>query len=130
MARHPPSVLIVDDEAGVCELIEQVLSARGFRCVSVLTGVDALRELGDRDYDVAVVDIAMPDVSGLELLRALRDGGLRTRAIGISGVAGRDLDRKARREGAWTFFEKPFDVYLLAESVARAAEAAVRARSA
>jgi DNA-binding NtrC family response regulator len=130
MVGHPPSVLIVDDEAGVCELIAQVLSARGFRCVCALTGVEALRHLRDRDYDVAVVDIAMPDVSGLELLRALRDGGLRTRAIGISGVAGRDLGTKARREGAWAFFEKPFDVFLLADTVARAAQAAVRAESA
>ncbi len=123
MARAPRRVLIVDGEPRVCRMIEDVLAARHFRCCSVRSARHAKRRLLTGRYHVAVLDMAMPDGGGMELLAFISDHGLATRAICTSGVASRGSGREARQAGACAFLERPLELSLLAEAVCRAADA-------
>jgi len=121
MAGRSAKVLIVDDEPRVCFLIEGVLEARGLQFESVYDGGEAARRLVEDRFDVAVIDMVMPGTDGIDLLKVIADRGLPTRAVCMTGVASGNLRAQARRAGACAFFEKPFDVFLLAEAVGRAA---------
>jgi CheY-like chemotaxis protein len=67
------SILIVDDEPLVCDLLVQFLSVRGYRAFGVKDGHDALRMVEDVLPDAIVLDLIMPGMSGIDLLRALRE---------------------------------------------------------
>ncbi|MDY7009692.1 MAG: response regulator [Planctomycetota bacterium] len=116
------NVLVVDDEPHICHLIEGVLASDEFRCVSAHSGREAMRLLSDGKFDVVVLDLLMPDVSGMELLKFISIRGLPTRAVCITGVSAGHTSKEALDAGAFDFFEKPFDVFHLVESVRCAAE--------
>ncbi|MCD4699189.1 MAG: HD domain-containing protein, partial [Phycisphaerae bacterium] len=92
------------------------------RCVSVHSGRDAMRLLADGKFDVVVLDLFLPGVSGMDLLKFISGRGLSTRAICITGVSASHTSQEALAAGAFDFFEKPFDVFNLIESVRCAAE--------
>ncbi len=120
MTVNQARVLVVDDEAHVCRLIEDVLSSDRCCCDSVHSGEEARDRLLRDKYDVAIIDLRLPGVSGMELLNFISGQKLGTRAICITGAATGQSGREALDAGACDFLEKPFDISLLAESVRRA----------
>ena len=66
-----PTVLVVDDEAYLCELYKQELSGVGYEVIAALSGAEALTVLGQQQVDVVVLDIAMPGMDGVEMLRRI-----------------------------------------------------------
>jgi two-component system phosphate regulon response regulator PhoB len=105
-------VLVVDDAPDVCRLLTFSLSHAGFDTGSVNNGSEALLEMGRNPPAVVVLDVALPDVSGVEVCRKLR-GDRQLADIGIvmlTALGGRD-DRLAGLEaGADDYVVKPFDV--------------------
>lgn len=99
-----PRVLVVDDSAGVRQLIAVTLRGKGFDVVAVSGAHDAVLEMPGGGFDVLVVDYAMPRSNGVELVKALRDNGVRIPIVMVSGVA--DAVDKA---AAW---EVGVDAYL------------------
>jgi DNA-binding response OmpR family regulator len=67
-----PRVLVVDDEATIRDIVRRYLTAEGFEVAEATGGDDALRQFEDRRPDVVVLDVMMPGVDGLEVLRRLR----------------------------------------------------------
>ena len=128
MGDRIPQVLVVDDEPGICQLIRDALAPYGLQCHAVHTGHEARRRLLEGDIDVAVLDLALPDVSGLDLLELVFQHKLSTRVICISGVGCDDASALACRAGAWEFVRKPFDATELAKTIARAAGRSVPAQ--
>ncbi len=116
------NVLVVDDEPHVCRLIENVLVSDEFHCVSTHSGKEAGRLLLERKFDVVILDLLMPDVSGMDMLKFISSRGLPTQAICITGVPSDQSAREALAAGAFDFIEKPFDVLHLIESIRRASE--------
>ena len=116
------NVLVVDDEPHVCRLIEDVLASDQFHCTSAHSGKEAERLLLEGKFDVVILDLLMPDVSGMDLLKFISSRGLPTQAICITGVPSGQSAREALAAGAFDFIEKPFDVLHLIESVRRASE--------
>jgi len=124
--KKSPRILVVDDEEAIRDGCFQILTRMG--CAVETTG-DALEglSLAARDvYDVVLLDVRMPKMEGLELLRRLKQGnGVRGKIIVITGYATIPLSVEAMRLGAFNFLTKPFD----AASLRRAVEEAVESRS-
>ena len=66
-------VLLVDDDPGLRELLSDILKIKGIESVPAETGADALARIERQDIDVALIDLKLEDMSGLDLLRAIKD---------------------------------------------------------
>ena len=102
-----PLVLAVDDEAGILRLIKLELSTQGFRVITAENGETALRMVEEQRPDIVLLDIVMPDITGLEVMRRLRE---RTNLPVILLTAkGSDADKVRGLElGADDYLAKPF----------------------
>jgi len=122
MVVKKPSVLIVDDERVVCELLYDELSERGYFCTSVLNANEALVKLRTHYFDVALVDIRLPGISGMELLRKICSRHHSTAVIMITGINNIDTAVEAMRLGALDYVVKPFDIDRISSSIGTALE--------
>lgn len=107
-------VLIVDDEEGVIELLGEILASWGYDVATATTGVDALAAVPTFQPHVIVIDMAMPGLSGLNVLEALRRTGASVPMIFMTGKEG------AQPAGAFAVIAKPFDFRQMADIVAAA----------
>jgi DNA-binding NtrC family response regulator len=113
------SLLIVDDNEQFAEVLVDLFSGEHL-CQSVGTAEDALKQIKARDYDVIITAMAMPGLSGEDLLGLIRIYHPRTPVIFISGASDSvDADRLMRK-GAFDYLTKPFRFDELKERVARA----------
>jgi DNA-binding NarL/FixJ family response regulator len=119
------SVLIVDDDPTFCDAVEALVSRAGLEATTVGLGGDALNAVDEERPDVVVVDVALPDMSGYELCRQLRERfGESLPIIFVSGDRTDALDRSAGLLlGADDYVVKPFDPD---EFIARVRRAAAR----
>ena len=116
-------VLIVDDDADVRGLLAAVLeSDTGASVVEAGSGAEGMARLGAEEFDVAVVDVQLPDHSGLEILRWARSAEIDTELIVLTGHADVETAVRAMRLGAYDFIAKPCKNAELREVVAKAAE--------
>lgn len=110
MAGKNPRVLIVDDEPVVCDLLHEGLSERGYLCTAVLNGNDALAKLAKEDFDVVLLDIRLPGMSGMDVLREIWLNHSNTAAIMITAIKDVDTAVEAMKLGASDYIVKPFDL--------------------
>ncbi len=108
-----PSILIIDDDEELCQLLEEFLVLEGFRITSCHDGKAGLRDCLEHDYDALVLDIMLPGMPGLEVLKHLRrDTDLPVLMLTARGEAS---DRILGLElGADDYLPKPFDPLELA----------------
>jgi len=102
-----PLVLAVDDEAGILRLIKLELSQQGFRVVTAADGEEALRTAEEQRPDIVLLDIVMPEMTGLEVMRKLREQS----SAPIILVTAKDTDSDKVRGlelGADDYIVKPF----------------------
>jgi len=111
-----PSVLVVDDEPKIAEFVTRALTANGLSVESATSGAAALTRAGARPFDLVVLDLMMPGVSGHGVLRSLMRSRPRQRVLVLSALS--DVESKVRclELGAADYMVKPF---ALAELVAR-----------
>jgi DNA-binding response OmpR family regulator len=122
MTCEKPRVLIVDDEQVVCDLLYDELSERGYLCTTVLNANDALTKLAAQSFDVALLDIRLPGISGMEVLAEMRSNHTNTAAIMITAVNDVDTAVEAIKLGASDYIVKPFDVNKISTSIHTALE--------
>jgi DNA-binding response OmpR family regulator len=103
-----PSVLIVDDDAAVCTLLADVLIETRVTVETCGNGGDAVRLLSARNYDVVLLDLGLPDMDGLELLKAFTADNCPTRFIIITANDTPDAVIEAVRGNAYGYIRKPF----------------------
>ncbi len=114
-------VLLVDDEVEFLEPIATRLGRRGLDCTAATSGDQALAALATAAFDCAIVDVRMPDMDGLELLRRMRRGWPQMAVILLTGHASVELGVKGMELGAFEYLLKPLDVDDLLDTVRRAA---------
>lgn len=117
-----PSVLIVDDDASMRSLLCRVLTAAGMCVASFGSAAELLREGDLETAGVLLLDLRMPEMSGMELHQVLQHRGVDLPVLFISGTADLATAVTAMRNGAVDFIEKPFDGATLAERVRRAVQ--------
>ena len=120
MDEEKVTVLIVDDEKMICDVLENDLSERGYECTSAQTGEDALTELRLKKYDVVLLDIRLPGISGLEVLMDIWLHHKGTATIMITGVNDVDTAVAAMKSGADDYIAKPFDLNKVDTSIRKA----------
>jgi two-component system response regulator HydG len=104
---------VVDDDRAILTLIGSVAQAEGFDVDTTVDGTDALQQLSTRPADLVLVDLRMPNVTGLEVLRAIREVNTRSRVVLMSGYATIDSAVTAVKLGAMDYLTKPFDLQRL-----------------
>jgi len=110
MASETPSVLIVDDERVVCDLLSEELVDRGYQCTTVLSGNEALAILAVQDFDVLLLDIRLPGISGMEVLKKIWLNCPNISTIMITAVNEVDTAVEAMKLGASDYLVKPLDL--------------------
>jgi two-component system, NtrC family, response regulator HydG len=128
LAVHPPRLLVVDDDPHVVRLVMRFGENAGFEVGSCAGGREALDRLARERADVAVIDLRMPDVGGLEVLRAIREADPDCQTILISGEATIDSALEAAKLGAIDYLTKPFDLERLQALLASVKDEAARRR--
>ena len=107
---HGGRILVVDDERSMRELLAIVLQREGYDVVCAENGRAALDVLGRRPIDLLISDIKMPDMSGVDLLRAAKEADVSIAAIMMTAFASTETAVEAMRLGACDYLIKPFDV--------------------
>jgi len=121
-------VLILDDEAIVCERLGEHLVKKGYRVETFTASEEALARLAAKAFDVVVTDIKMKGPTGLEVLRWVREHSPRTQVIMITGYASLETANEAEVVGAFGFVCKPFQLEEVHALVKRAARKARKGR--
>jgi len=111
--RRPPRILVVDDERSMRELLAIVLRREGYEVLLAESGRAAVDTLEREAVDLLISDIKMPDLSGVEVLRAAKRIDQDILGIMITAFASTDTAVEAMRLGACDYLSKPFDVDLL-----------------
>ncbi len=111
--RRPPRILVVDDERSMRELLAIVLRREGYEVLLAENGRAAVETLGRETVDLLISDIKMPDLSGVEVLRAAKQIDQDILGIMITAFASTESAVEAMRLGACDYLTKPFDVDLL-----------------
>ncbi len=116
------SILVVDDEDFIREIICRKLGGSGFECDSAPSAEDALAKIAQNDYDCVLSDIHMPGMSGVDLLRQIKLQDQDLAVILITGAPDIDAALEAMRLGAYDHLSKPLNLAALEMTVDRALE--------
>lgn len=124
-SRNRYRVLVVDDDKGVADVITGVLRLSGYRSTTAFTARQALSNLRREEYHLLITDVRLPDSTGTDLLRIIRDKYPVLPAIVITGNASIEGTKEALRLGAVDYIPKPFTPDQLVQAVKRAMARAV-----
>ena len=117
-----PRVLLVDDEAGICLLLSELLNGAGYHCQTASSGEQALEILRQQKFDALISDLRMPGMSGLALLDAAR--AEYPKMILLLAAGGDDVQTgiEAKKHGAHDYLLKPFRLDAVLGTLRRALE--------
>lgn len=104
-----PRVLVVDDEEHFCRSLLKILSVRKIPAFAVHRGETALEELARNPYDIVLLDVKMPGISGIEVLKRLKAQGNQAEVIVLSGHASMETAVEIVKYGAYDYLLKPCD---------------------
>jgi DNA-binding NtrC family response regulator len=118
------SVLLVDDDPHLLKALERqlVLRAADWEVTTARNGLEALRLLRTKDFDLVITDVLMPEQDGLGMIREIRRTGHTTKIIAMTGggfVVDVNILRVALALGAGAVLEKPFPIELLIDTARR-----------
>jgi DNA-binding response OmpR family regulator len=112
-----PRVLVVDDDPNARELLRVYLTAKGYEVVEAETGQEALRRVREDRPHLALLDINLPDISGLEVLRQAKVLDPALGVIMVTGLQEEEVGREAMQAGAFDYITKPLDLQYLEKSL-------------
>ena len=116
MDKHP-RILVVDDDETIRTTMKAILQDEGYIVDLAATGKEAIQKTTEKNYNVALLDIRLPDMEGVELLKLLKDGIPRTRKIMVTGYPSMQNAISALNKNADAYLLKPVDVEKLLATV-------------
>lgn len=114
------NVLVVDDEVVVCNSVRKVLEGAGYAVDEAHTSDEAVRKLGEKKYALALVDLKLPTIGGIALLKQIKESWPGVRAVIITGYASIGSAVETTKLGALAYIAKPFTPYELSDTVRNA----------
>src|SRR5580698_3255574 len=115
MAPHPASIsakgriLVIDDEPDIRESLETLLTIEGYSVELAHNGTEGLQKLESRGYDIVLLDLMMPDKSGMEVLQEFRQRDQLTPVFMITAYGSVEAAVESLKLGATDYFSKPWD---------------------
>lgn len=122
MDENKIKVLVVDDEPGALESFRMILEIKDYDVYTFSDGNDALQEAQKTQFDIAFIDLKMPKIDGLEVLKRLKEISPKTEAIIMTAYATEESQANAITLGAMEYLRKPF----LMEEIFSLCERAIR----
>ena len=113
-------ILLVDDEEDFVRTLAERIQMRDLNSNIALNGQEALRIVEDDIPDVMVLDLRMPGIDGMEVLRRVRKAYPEVKVIILTGHGSKKDEEEARRLGAFEYLEKPVDINKLIDMIKRA----------
>lgn len=113
-------ILVADDEDSFREILNSQLTKAGYEVHLAADGEEAITCLGEKKIDVVLLDIRMPKVSGIQVLKYVSQNCPATKAIMLTGFADLELAMEAKQYGAVDFINKPFSLDDVISSVQQA----------
>lgn len=126
-AKNSPRILLVDDEADLVEFLAHLLLKKGFTVTAVSSGFEALEALEGQTFDVAILDLKMPEMDGIELLEKIHEAQPYLEAIMLTGHGSIGSALAAGRLKAFRYLLKPCKTDDLLEQISEAYEHRERA---
>ena len=118
--KEKESILIIDDDESTCRMLSLMLGKRGYEMETAGTGKEALEKVKERFFNVALLDIRLPDMEGVELLEPLRRMHPDIAIIVLTAYASVETAMQAVNKGAQAYITKPFDVTELLATLIKA----------
>ena len=115
----PKRILIIDDEQQFCSLTAMFLQERGYEVATASSGTEALAQLERFRPDVVLLDVVMPGLSGLEVLKLARERAFPPRVIMITATDDLQVAQQALQEGAEAYMCKPVSFDELERAISR-----------
>jgi two-component system response regulator (stage 0 sporulation protein F) len=110
-------IMIVDDQLGIRILLKEVLNKEGFKTYQAANGKEALQLLKEHRPDLVLLDMKIPGMDGIEILKEIKKFDANTTVIMMTAYGELDMIKEAKRLGALMHFTKPFDVEQVRETV-------------
>jgi DNA-binding NtrC family response regulator len=117
-------ILVIEDEVAVNNNIRRILSKKGYRVDQAVTKDEALQKIEHGSYRLILLDLKIPGVKGLELLRTIREKRPESMVIVITGYASIETAKETARLGAVAYLPKPFTPNEVRDATARAVKLA------
>ncbi len=115
--HHPVRLLLVDDEVGFVQVLTKRLTKRNLQVTSAYSGTEALQALRGAVFDVAVLDLKMDDMDGLEVLRIFRKMAPEMPVIMLTGHGSEQAAQEGLSAGAADYLTKPYDLEELIQKI-------------
>ena len=110
-------ILVVDDEVKTCKLLKRFLEAKGYEVIMSHRGEDALEKVKNLKPDIMLLDVRMPEMDGMEVLRRVRQFDDKIGIIMVTAVKDEGIAKDALVKGADEYITKPIDFNYLETSV-------------
>ena len=115
-----PHILIVDDEKDFVDALAERLTIREYNAAASYSGQDALEKIKEHNYDIVILDVKMPGVSGIDVLKEIKSLKPLTEVIMLTGNATVETAIEGMKLGAYDYLMKPCDTDELNEKITNA----------
>ncbi|MBU2622074.1 MAG: response regulator [Proteobacteria bacterium] len=115
-----PRILLVDDEVAFADNLLKLLSKRGYDVVVVYNGADAVKTVGEKEFDVIILDMKMPGMDGIATLKEIRKIAPLVEVVILTGHGSVESGIEGMQQGAFDYLMKPVRIDDLQEKVSEA----------
>jgi DNA-binding NtrC family response regulator len=120
--NNEPTILIVDDDPNLTKTLSDIIRLQGYRALAAGKGKTALDRVKEESPAVALIDLKLPDMDGLEVMREIKKRSPGTQCIVLTGYGSQASAIEAINLGAYGYMQKPYDVEQLVVTILRAIE--------
>lgn len=110
-------IMVIDDQAGIRMLLGEVLKNEGYETLSAGNGTQALQLIAGQDVALVLLDLRLPGMPSIEILKEIREHSPETKVIIMSAYTNSEIVRNALQNGAIACFSKPFDIAALVAAI-------------
>lgn len=108
MNPRDAKILIIDDEPTICDACSEILTSKNFQVETAMNGEDGLKKFGEFSPDIVFIDLKMPGIGGMDVLKHIVESKTNTIPIVITGYASIESAVESMKNGAFDFLSKPF----------------------
>jgi DNA-binding NtrC family response regulator len=113
-------LLLIDDEVSYVDVLANRLAKRNITVTKAYSGADAMRAVRNQDFDVAILDLKMEDMDGLEVLKIFKQMRLQAEVIMLTGHGSQTAAKEGIQLGAFDYLTKPCELHELIEKIQEA----------